>query len=292
MRKVLVRATAAAFLLALHTLSAVAQVQDLHFDSDGVQIRYTVQGAGEPVVLVHGFTASVETNWGGPGIIDALVSDGYQVIAMDTRGHGKSGKPHDPAAYGLNMVEDVIRLMDHVGILKAHLAGYSMGGIIALQAVTAYPDRFYSVVLGGAGWTPPGTDVLGGVLDDLATSLEQGKGIGPLVVALTPAGQDPPSAEQIARRNQMFMATNDPLALAAAARGFASFRQVTEAELRANRVPLLAVVGEVDAMKASVDAMRGVASHLEVRVIPGMDHLSAVAHPDLATAIRDFFGQH
>src|SRR5512145_700779 len=107
-------------LLVAPAWAADAPVQDLHFDSAGVEIRYTVQGEGEPVVLVHGFTASVETNWGQPGVIAALAED-FRVIAIDARGHGKSGKPHDPAAYGANMMEDVIRLMDHLGILKAHI---------------------------------------------------------------------------------------------------------------------------------------------------------------------------
>ena len=75
--------------------AADAPAQDLHFDSNGVKIRYTVQGEGEPVVLVHGFTASAEANWGEPGIIADLAKD-FRVIAIDARGHGKSGKPHDP----------------------------------------------------------------------------------------------------------------------------------------------------------------------------------------------------
>jgi len=270
--------------------AADAPAQDLHFDSGGVKIRYTVQGEGEPVVLVHGFTASVETNWGGPGVIDALAAN-YRVIALDARGHGQSGKPHDPAAYGMNMVEDVIRLMDHLGILKAHLAGYSMGGGIALQALVTFPDRFYSVILGGAGWQPPGSGFQG-VMNALADSLEQGKGLGPLIMALNPAGQPPPTPEQIAAANERLMATNDPLALAAVIRGGATYRQITADHLRANRVPILAVIGEIDPIKAGVDAMAGVASRLEVKVLPGKDHLTAVADPELAASMREFLARH
>ena len=270
--------------------AADAPVQDLHFDSAGVKIRYTVQGEGEPVVLVHGFTASIETNWGDPGIIDVLAAD-YRVIALDARGHGKSGKPHDPEAYGFRMAEDVIRLMDHLGILKAHLAGYSMGGGIALQLVATYPDRFYSAILGGMGWTPPGAG-MENLMAPLAESLEQGKGLGPLVRALNPVGQEPPTDEQIAAANQRLLATNDPLALAAVIRGNAGNRAITAERLRANRVPMLAVVGEIDPLKAAVDAMKGVASHLEVVVLPGRDHLSAVADPKLAASMREFFMRH
>lgn len=270
--------------------AADAPPQDLHFDSGGVKIRYTVQGEGEPVLLVHGFTASVEANWGAPGIIDALATD-YRVVALDARGHGKSDKPHQAAAYGFNMVEDVIRLMDHLGILKAHIAGYSMGGGIALQAVVTYPDRFYSAILGGAGWQPPGSGFQG-MMTALADSLEQGKGLGPLILALNPAGQPAPTAEQIAAANARLLASNDALALAAVIRGGAGNRQITAEQLRANRVPMLAVVGEIDPVKAGVDAMSGLAANFEVEVLPGKDHLTAVADPELARSMREFLLRH
>jgi pimeloyl-ACP methyl ester carboxylesterase len=185
----------------------------------------------------------------------------------------------------------VIRLMDRLGILKAHLAGYSMGGGIALQALVTYPDRFYSVILGGAGWQPPGSGFLT-VMSALAESLEQGRGLGPLIRALNPAGQPPPSDEQIAAANERLLAANDPLALAAVIRGGANNRQITADQLRANRVPILAVVGDLDPIKAGVDAMARVASGLEVKVLPGKDHLTAVADPELAVSMREFLRRH
>jgi pimeloyl-ACP methyl ester carboxylesterase len=270
--------------------AADAPAQDLHFDSGGVKIRYTVQGEGEPLLLVHGFTASVEANWGAPGTIDAL-DDDYRVIAIDARGHGKSGKPYDPASYGFHMVEDVIRLMDHLGILKAHLAGYSMGGGIALQAAITYPDRFYSVILGGAGWQPPGSP-FEGLMKTLADSLEQGKGLGPLILALNPPGQAPPAPEQIAAINEQLLATNDAKALAAVVRGFANNRQITLEQLKANRVPMLAVVGDIDPVKAAVDGMVEAGVPLERKLLPGKDHLTAVADPQLAASMREFLMRH
>ncbi len=114
------------------------------------------------------------------------------------------------------MAEDVVRLLDHLGIEKAHIVGYSLGGFTTLKLVTMHPERFLSATLGGAGWRPPGED---GGISGLAESLESGNGIAPLMIALTPAGQPPPSPEQIKMVNQMLMATNDPLALAAVIRG-------------------------------------------------------------------------
>src|SRR5260370_26191796 len=125
--------------------------QDLFFDSRGVKIHYTIHGKGEPVLLIHGFTVTYAIQWVYPGIASALTKN-YQVIGFDCRGHGQSGKPHDAKMYGTEMVEDAVRLLDHLKIKKAHLVGYSMGGFIALKLAATHPDRVLSVTTGGAGW--------------------------------------------------------------------------------------------------------------------------------------------
>lgn len=127
---------------------------DQVFDSDGVKIRYTIDGEGEPLVLVHGFTASGAMNWRLPGAI-RLLSKRYRVITIDCRGHGRSGKPTRVEAYGVEMVRDVVRLLDHLKIERAHVAGYSMGGMITLKMAALYPNRMRSAMVGGMGWTRP-----------------------------------------------------------------------------------------------------------------------------------------
>src|SRR5262249_27817382 len=103
------------------------------FDSNGVRIHYVDSGRGEPVVLIHGFTGTYDRHWRAPGVTEALESAGYRAIGIDCRGHGESGKPSEPAQYGLEMVGDVVRLLDHLKIDRAHIVGYSMGGWIANQ---------------------------------------------------------------------------------------------------------------------------------------------------------------
>jgi pimeloyl-ACP methyl ester carboxylesterase len=262
-----------------------AAAPDQFFDSDGVKIHYRVWGKGDPIVLVHGFTASIDTNWVQPGIVDKL-DDNFKVIAFDLRGHGKSDKPHDVAAYGDKMAEDVVRLLDHLGIEKAHIVGYSLGGFTTLKLVTMHPERFLSATLGGAGWRPPGED---GGISGLAESLESGNGIAPLMIALTPAGQPPPSSEQIKMVNQMLMATNDPLALAAVIRGMGGLA-VSEEAARKIEIPMLAVVGEIDPLRAGVDQLDKMLPEPEVEVVvlPGKDHMTAIADPALAQSVQDF----
>jgi len=192
-------------LLLFFSFLPVVHGEDQFFNSAGVRIHYTIDGKGEPVILIHGYAVSIASNWGTPGIIKGL-SDGYQVIAIDNRGHGQSDKPHDVDSYGNKMVDDVIRLMDHLKLKKAHVVGYSMGGLL-------------TEALGGAGWSDPNDHSQEQLLNQLADSLEQGKGIGPLIVALNPVGAPLPTAQAIETTNEFFLASNDPLALAAVARG-------------------------------------------------------------------------
>jgi pimeloyl-ACP methyl ester carboxylesterase len=232
---------------------------------------------------VHGFTASIDANWVQPGVVPALAKE-FKVIALDLRGHGKSDKPHDPAAYGEKMAEDVVRLLDHLAIEQAHVVGYSLGGFITLKLLTMHPERFLSATLGGAGWRPPGED--GGVAG-LAESLESGNGIAPLMDALRPPGQPKPSAEQVKMMNDMLMTTNDPLALAAVIRGMAGL-QVPESAAKAIEVPMLAVVGEIDPLRAGVEELHRLLPALEVVVLAGKDHMTAVGDPVLAQSVRGF----
>jgi pimeloyl-ACP methyl ester carboxylesterase len=159
-----------------------------------------------------------------------------------------------------------------------------MGGFITMRLLALAPERFASAVIGGAGWRPPGpADAL---MEELAGSLERGEGLLPLLRALQPVGQPAPPPEQLSMMNQMVVAANDQLALAAAIRGMAQLG-VTEEALRANEVPAFAVVGSLDPLKAGVDAMNGVMGKLQVQVIEGADHVSALLNPQHAKVLLD-----
>ena len=273
-------------LLLVPTLPA----EDAFFDSGGVKIHYTIEGTGEPVLLIHGFSVSAASNFGNPGIIKGL-SDHYQVIAIDNRGHGQSDKPHDPKQYGPKMAEDSINLLNHLKIRKAHVVGYSMGGFITTQLLAKHPDRLITATLGGAGWrSPDETEYYKPLFKNLADSLEEGKGLGPLIVALTPPGQQPPPQDQMDMMSKMMLATNDPLALAALMR--APQGQVPEEKIRANRIPVLALIGEKDPLKTGVDRMAGVMPNLRIVVIPGATHMTAASNPQFLNTLKAFLAEH
>ena len=265
-------------------VAPLAVAEDAFFDSDGVQIHYQIEGEGEPVVLIHGFTASTATNWIAPGIFQALAKD-YRVIGIDMRGHGKSGKPHGKENYGAKMPKDVINLLDELGIAKAHIMGYSMGGFITINIVCNYPDRVISAISGGAGWMRPGDTVPDG-RNAIAESLENGSGLGPLFAALTPEGEPAMPAEQVEAISKMLMAVNDPIALAGVIRSMDDL-QVTEAQLKANRVPTRAIIGEIDPLREGVTEMEKVMSALDVVVVDGADHMTAFGNPAFLRAVQE-----
>jgi pimeloyl-ACP methyl ester carboxylesterase len=278
------------FFLSVFVVTLV-QAEDLFFDSNGVKIHYTVQGKGEPVVLIHGYAVSIPLNWSA--VMPGLVGD-YQVIAIDNRGHGKSEKPHDAASYSPKlMAGDTIHLMDHLKIPKAHIVGYSMGGFITSVILTEHPNRCLTATMGGAGWSSPEErQATSGLLEQLAVSLETGKGIGPLLIGLNPPGAPPPTPEAINSANQMLLAANDPLALAACARGGLAGFQVSEAKIRANKIPVLALIGDQDPLKTGVDRLDGVMPNLKTVVIHGATHMTAPSNPEFLKSLRAFLADH
>ena len=125
----------------------------------------------------------------------------------------------------------------------------------------------------------------------LADSLEGGRGIAPLIVRLNPKGQPPPTEQAIEAASKAFMATNDALALAGAARGMIGF-SVAEDKLRKNTVPVLALIGEVDPLKDGVDRLDGVLANLKIVVIPKANHITAFSNPMFAASLKAFLADH
>jgi pimeloyl-ACP methyl ester carboxylesterase len=286
-RRPLVSAVALFFVMVSVSFAAAPPQHD-SFLSNGVKIHYVTAGEGEPVILIHGFCANAQNNWILPGVFAKLAKK-YHVVALDNRGHGLSGKPHEVDKYGPEMVEDVVRLLDHLKIEKAHIVGYSMGGFITGAMIATHPDRIISATMGGAGWSRDTDDHA--VIDALAKSLDEGHGILPLMKALTPPGGVQPTEEQLKTRSQIVMLANDPKALSACIRGMLKLH-VSREKLENNQVPVLAVVGELDPLKKGVDAMEGVAKNLTVVVVKGGDHMTTLRNPTFEKAIEDFLAAH
>lgn len=254
-----------------------------YFDSAGVKIRFIGVGTGEPIILIHGWAADAEM-W------DAAIqnlSRNYRVIALDCRGHGKSGKPTDPSQYGMEMVNDVVRLMDHLAIAKAHILGYSMGGSIAIKMLTAYPERFLTAVIGGSqGFRPQDVDTPD---TPLIKSLLSGMSLTEAQIANAPPNFPKPTSEQRKQMEQM-NANQNPKALAAVRLGYREL--VVDYELlRRNTVRTLVIYGGND-NPSRFDELRRVLADGEFKEIPGAGHMSAPDNPEFTRDVRDFLSRH
>ena len=275
-------------LLGLAAFALYFRVSGKTFDSAGVPIHYTDQGSGTPVVLVHGFGVQSDINWRWPGCIRRLRSRGYRVIAMDVRGHGRSGKPHDPKDYGAELSDDIVRLMDHLGIAKAHIAGYSMGGFIVLKTVERHPDRLLSAVIGAAGWSVL-DERYQTLIGEIASAIEQHRRVDPITHWLHHTKRAPWLNVFLA--NFFLRRINDFDALVNVFKTFDAL-EVGEDSLRRNAVPVMTLVGDRDGIRETSDRLPGLMARHELVYVPGGDHVTALLKPLFISSMIAFFDRN
>jgi pimeloyl-ACP methyl ester carboxylesterase len=276
--------------LLLGLCSSPVLAEDQLFDSNGVRIRYIDQGRGEPVVLLHGYTNVIEKNWVETGVLQNLVED-FRVIALDMRGHCKSDKPHAPNAYGEEMAKDVVRLLDHVGIKRAHIVGYSFGGRVTAKLLTTNPDRFITATLVGSSGQRGWTDATARSMEAQAIELESSSTPYRTMVQVTTGLDEPvPTEDAIRRGSREIAARNDPVAHAAMLRGIQGLA-VTNAQLSAVKVPTLAIVGTADRAFPGVQELKAAWPQLQVVIVDRVTHWGdrgIVVRPELPAALRTF----
>jgi len=230
------------------------------FRHDGIEIAYRDEGDGEPIVLVHGFASNAAVNWVFPGWVATLTKAGRRAIALDNRGHGASAKLYDPAAYhSADMAQDVRALLDHLGIARADVMGYSMGARIAAFLALAHPERVRSMILGGLG-----------------SRLVDGVGLPQSVADVLEAPSLAAVSDPHGRVFRAFaeQTRSDLKALAACIRG--SRQTLSRAEVMAIRMPALVAVGTTDEVAGSAHELAAMLPAGEALDIPGRDHMQAV----------------
>ena len=250
--------------------------------NDGVRIAYEISGEGEPVVLVHGFASDRVQNWRGPGWYQTLNGAGYQVIALDCRGHGESDKPHDPAMYSHEtMAGDVIAVMQDAGVGRALLMGYSMGGYISMSLLIKHPELFRKVVIAGVGASYLDLNAAQAAVADpqrrsmIADAL--------LVDDVSTIKNESAKAFRIFADQP----GKDRLALAACMRGT---RDVfTRKQLGHSERPVLVVCGEKDVLTGPPDPLAAAFADGRAVTVPNRDHMTAVGDKVYKHAVLDFF---
>lgn len=243
------------------------------FRSGDVEIHYEVEGSGKPVMLVHGFVSDLQMNWRETNWFTTLPKAGFQVVALDCRGHGTSSKLYAPSDYTSEaMGGDILALTDHLGIECCPLMGYSMGAIISLHLVLDYEDRFESVILGGIG-----DHVLRGGRgdrEDIALGLEAES----LADVSHPVAQ---GFRAFADRQK-----GDLKALAACIRSPRSNFELDE--LARLDLPVLVVAGETDALAGDAGALAECFRDGRAVIVPRRDHMKAVADKVYKEAVLEF----
>ncbi|MFC3693174.1 alpha/beta fold hydrolase [Chenggangzhangella methanolivorans] len=230
------------------------------FHHDGIEIAFRDEGAGDPILLIHGFASSIDVNWVGPGWFDALKKDGRRVIAIDNRGHGASEKLYDPAFYGADlMAGDALALLDHLEIGRADVMGYSMGArITALMAINN-GERLRSAILGGMG-------------EGLLRGAPNADAIAEGLIAPSVDDVVNPMAKMFRRFAEA--TGSDRKALSACMRMQRSL--VDEKMLQKIAVPTLVAVGTEDEVSGDLDALVALIPNAEALPIPRRDHNRAV----------------
>jgi pimeloyl-ACP methyl ester carboxylesterase len=266
-----------------------AEPEDRFFDSNGVRIRYVEQGHGDPLILLHSYTGDLDEAWRATGVLPQLAKK-YRVIALDARGHGKSGKPYDPKQYGPEMGLDIVRLMDHLGIGRAHILGYSMGAHIVAQLVTLNPERFCTMILGGASgrrnWTADEDKRAEGEAAEMDQAL-----LTTQILRLWPKGEPNPDAAKLRELSAQRLAGKDPQALAAVRRSNRD-QVVTQARMAAVKVPTLGIVGTADPYMKDFNELKRVMPQMKLLLIEGASHVNATRRPEFVKAVEEFLAVH
>jgi pimeloyl-ACP methyl ester carboxylesterase len=242
------------------------------FQSDGVEIAWLEEGTGDPIVLIHGFASNAQVNWVDTGWVRTLARDGRRVIAVDNRGHGASAKLYAPEQYGAPlMAEDMARLLDHLGIARADVMGYSMGARITAFLALAHPERVRSIVFGGLGYNMvrpmAGTASIAGAL-------------------LAPSIDDVKNATARTFRAFAEATRSDLQALATCIRS--AREPLTPEALGQLRCPVLVAVGSDDVIGGSAVELARIIPGAEALVIEGRDHMKAVGDRTYKDGVLDF----
>jgi len=246
-----------------------------HFTSSGLSLAYEIHGSGPSVLCIHGFASSGKVNWVDTGWIETLTGAGYQAITLDNRGHGLSEKPHDPELYYPDqMAGDAVALLDHLGIERSAVLGYSMGARISAFMAFSHPERVAAAILGGMG-----INLVSGLTDgnDIIAGLR-----APALADLT---------HPTARQFRIFAdhTGSDREALAACME--TSRQAMARADVRRIAVPTLVAVGEADDMAGNPEELAHLLPQGEFVLIPKRDHMRATGDKVFKAAALEFLGR-
>lgn len=248
------------------------------FHHDGFDIAYIDEGDrdAEPILLIHGFASTYRINWVQPGWVQTLTRAGYRAIAFDHRGHGETSKSYDTSVYTPTaMASDAAALLDHLGIPRAHVFGYSMGARVSAFLALEHPQRVATLIFGGLGM---------GMVE----------GVGdwdPIAEALRA-----PSLDDVTHpRGRMFRAfadqtKSDRKALAACIE--TSRQELSPHDVGRIAQPTLIAVGTTDDIAGDAHRLADLMPNAEAFDIVGRDHMLSVGDRTFKARALEFLKEH
>jgi len=261
-----------------------------YIERDGSRVFFTDEGTGPPVILGHSLLCSGEM-WASQ--LPALTEQ-YRVVNVDYRGHGQS----DPAARGLtlyDLAEDMIAILDLVGIERAVWAGVSIGGMVALRAAIRHPERVGGMIVMDARSSAEArlksakyrSMVLGSKLLGMQRLVPS---VLPIMFGKTTLETRPELIDEWRQRFEALEVNSFVGCLDAL-----SHRESISSRLPTIDIPTLVVVGEEDAAQPP-ERSREIADGLpnsRLLVVRGAGHLSCVESPEVVTgAMLEFLAEH
>jgi len=253
---------------------------------DGIEIDYSDEGSGLPVIFIHAFPMN-QTMWSEQV---AALRGRCRAITLDLRGFGKSSAPGGP--YSMErMASDVRALMAHLDIDRAVLVGLSMGGYISLAFYKLYPDAVRALVLADTRASADSEE--GRERRFKSAEKAEREGSASIVRDMEVAAFAPSTREKrrdIIERARVMIEANSPQGIAAAQRGMAA-RPDSTYTLIGIDCPTLILVGSEDSLTpaSEAEALRDGIPHSQLKVIEGAGHMSNMEQPEqFNAALREF----
>ena len=242
------------------------------FNSAGVDIAYSDEGTGKPVLLVHGFASNGRVNWQATGWTKTLLGAGYRVVTIDNRGHGESEKLYDVEKYSASiMAEDAKRLLDHLNIKQAAVMGYSMGARISTFLTLLHPERVSLLVIAG-------------LAERMVLGVPGAEAISDGLLAATVREVTDPGA-----RSFRIFAENTKSDLKALSACMRSSRVKIKPEALSHiKCPVLIVAGELDDIAGPVQPLVDLIPAAKGVVLTNRNHMNAVGDSEYKKAVLEF----
>lgn len=242
-------------------------------DVNGLHMYYELHGAGTPLVLLHGGILTIDLNFAT--LIPTLAAS-HQVIGVELQGHGRTAdidRVITPAA----LASDVVALLDHLGIERAHVLGHSMGGAVALELAVSHPDRVRSVVPISASVRPDGMH------EDLADPSRYATS------TRLPTQQDFAAMKDAYARLSPHPEHFDDF-LATMSSSAHDLQGWSDEQLAGITAPVLVMLGDHDFTTVEHGAlMQQLIPGSQLAVLPGTSHMSITRRADLLLPMLDRF---